>query len=93
MTRRRMPRITALLAGLALVLAAVVVGTSPAAAGEASALHVAAHQLAGPGASASADVADVQDEEEPITIDDLRQLVAQFEAAGEVTFAGARRLE
>ncbi len=30
---------------------------------------------------------------ESITVEDLRSLVAQFEATGEVTFAGARRME
>jgi hypothetical protein len=40
----------------------------------------------------SADVTDTQDNAEPITFDDLRQLVAQFEATGEVTFSGARRM-
>ena len=31
--------------------------------------------------------------EAPVSFDDLRAQVAQFEAGGEVTFAGARRLE
>ena len=39
-----------------------------------------------------ADVTDVQRDAEPITFDDIRQLVAEFEATGEVTFSGARRL-
>ncbi len=64
-----------------LAVAAVVAATGPAAAGGAGAFHVAG----------SADLAAVQDES--ITVDDLRRLVAEFEATGEVTFAGARRLE
>ena len=39
-----------------------------------------------------ADVTDVQYDAEPITFDDLRQLLDEFEATGEVTFSGARRL-
>jgi hypothetical protein len=64
-----------------LAVAAVVAATGPAAASGAGAFHVAG----------STDVAAVQDES--ITVDDLRRLVAEFEATGEVTFAGARRLE
>jgi hypothetical protein len=45
-----------------------------------------------PAASASVEVAGVG-YQQLITVDDLRDLVAQLEAAGEVTFAGARRLE
>ncbi|MPZ93814.1 MAG: AAA family ATPase [Propionibacteriales bacterium] len=35
----------------------------------------------------------VTTKEESITFDDMRQLIAQFEATGQVTFAGAGRLE
>jgi hypothetical protein len=46
----------------------------------------------GPAASASVEVAGVQ-YQQVVTVDDLRQLVAQLAAAGEVTLVGARRLE
>ena len=50
--------------------------------------------LAAPAAAVAPAVVDeVQDETAPITFDDVRLLIQQFEATGEVTFAGARRLE
>ncbi|MGH8825428.1 MAG: FIMAH domain-containing protein [Jiangellaceae bacterium] len=50
--------------------------------------------LAAPASAAEpAGVTAVQEEPEPITVDDIRLMIEQFEATGEVTFAGARRLE
>lgn len=48
--------------------------------------------------SAAADEGDstaivIADTDDTPTVDDIRSLVAQFEATGEVTFAGARRME
>ncbi|MGH7129736.1 MAG: FIMAH domain-containing protein [Planctomycetaceae bacterium] len=49
--------------------------------------------LAAPASAAEpAGVTAVQEEPEPITVDDIRLMIEQFEATGEVTFAGARRL-
>jgi hypothetical protein len=81
MNQRRISMIAA--PATALAVAVVVPATSPATASG------AAGGLNAPG---SADIMAVQDETEPISVDDLRQLVAQFEATGEVTFSGARRL-
>jgi hypothetical protein len=69
------------------------VGSGPAAAGEGDSLRAESGQhVEGAEESVGGDLAVVEDDD-PITVDDLRSLVAQFEATGEVTFAGARRLE
>jgi hypothetical protein len=92
MTRRTSPRIAGL-ASLVLAAATAVVGSGPAAAGEGDSLRAESGQhVEGAEESVGGDLAVVEDDD-PITVDDLRSLVAQFEATGEVTFAGARRLE
>lgn len=49
--------------------------------------------LAAPATAAEpAGVTEVQEEPEPITVEDIRLMIEQFEATGEVTFAGAGRL-
>jgi hypothetical protein len=93
MTRRTSPRVAGLLASLVLAAATAVVGTGPAAAGEGDSLRAESGQhVEGAEESVGGDLAFVEDDD-PITVEDLRSLVAQFEATGEVTFAGARRLE
>jgi hypothetical protein len=92
MTRRTSPRVAGL-ASLVLAAATAVVGSGPAAAGEGDSLRAESGQhVEGAEESVGGDLAVVEDDD-PITVDDLRSLVAQFEATGEVTFAGARRLE
>jgi hypothetical protein len=91
---RRTPKLAALLASLVLATATAVVGIGPAAAGEGDSLRAESGQHVDRAEeSVGSDVAVVEDEDDPITVDDLRSLVAQFEATGEVTFAGARRME
>jgi hypothetical protein len=90
---RRTPKVAALLASLVLAAATAVVGTGPAAAGERDSLRAeSGRHVDGAEKPESRDAAVVEDDD-PITVDDLRSLVAQFEATGEVTYAGARRME
>jgi hypothetical protein len=94
MRRRTAPNVAALLASLVLATATAVAGTGPATAGEGDSLRAASGQhVDGAEESVGSDVVVVEDEDDPITVDDLRSLVAQLEATGEVTFAGARRME
>lgn len=96
MTRRGTSRITSLGVSLILALATVVIGTGPAAAEQDTASDVPTSlrvtdlqpsMVAGPG-----DVDDVQDADEPITFDDLRQLVAQLYDDGQITRYGEYQL-
>lgn len=90
---RRTPKLAALLASLVLATATAVVSTGPATAGEDDSLRAESGQhVDGAGESVDGDLAVLEDDD-PITVDDLRSLVAQFEGTGEVTFAGARRME
>jgi hypothetical protein len=89
---RRTPKVAALLASLVFAAATAVVGTGPAAAGERDSLRAESGQhVDGAEEPESRDAAVIEDD--PITVDDLRSLVARFEATGEVTYAGARRME
>lgn len=56
----------------------------------ASAVVSAGPATAGESANSAGVAVEAND---PITVDDLHNLVAQFEGTGEVTFAGARRME
>lgn len=88
---RRPPKLAALLTSLVLAAATAVVGSGPAAAGEGGSLRAESGQhVEGAEESVGGDLAVVEDDDS-ITVDDLRSLVAQFEATGEVTYAGARR--
>lgn len=80
---------TAVLA-VTLGLTAGVLGAGPAAASQASTPQVVASQQAT--SSETTTCAHFGDLREPVTVGDLRQLVAQLEATGEVTFVGCRRL-
>lgn len=96
--RRRTAALVAGLAAIALIVTAAPVALAAPAAPLAG--DVAASDRPAPSSvsiepatdAEHTDVTDTQDGEESITVDDLRQLVTQFEAEGEVTFAGARRL-
>jgi len=74
-----MGRVRHMVAGLTAAMGAIAVGNAASAA--------PAHLIV-----ARAD-SDAQDPGAPLTFDDLRDLVTQFESSGEVSFAGARRLE
>jgi len=87
---RGTPKAAALLASVVLATSAVVVSAGPAAAGGGGSVS-AGHYAEGVGGSVNSGVEVVEDD--PITVDDLRSLVAQFEATGEVTFFGALRME
>jgi len=89
---RRTPKLAALLASLVLAAATAVVSAGPAAAREGDPLHEKPGHYVDTGESASGGVA-VAEDDDPVTVDDLRNLVAQFEATGEVTFFGALRME
>lgn len=90
---RRTPKLAALLVALVLAVATAVMSAGPAAADEGDSLRAEPGQhVDDTGASTSGGVA-VAEDDGPITVDDLRSLVAQFEATGEVIFAGARRME
>jgi hypothetical protein len=88
---RRTPKLAALLTSLVLAAATAVVSAGPAAARAGDPLHEKPGHYVDTGESASGGVAIGEDD--PVTVDDLRSLVAQFEATGEVTYAGARRME
>ena len=87
---RRTPKAAALFASVVLATSAVVVSAGPAAAGGGGSVS-AGYYAEGVGDSVNSGVEAVEDD--PITVDDLRSLVAQFEATGEVTFFGALRME
>ena len=87
---RGTPKAAALFASVVLATSAVVVSAGPAAAGGGGSVS-AGHHAEGVGDSVNSGVEVVEDD--PITVDDLRSLVAQFEATGEVTFFGALRME
>jgi hypothetical protein len=90
---RRTPKLAALLTSLVLAAATAVLSAGPAAAGEGDSLRAEPGQhVDATGESASGGVA-VAEDDDPVTVDDLRNLVAQFEATGEVTFFGALRME
>jgi hypothetical protein len=94
MSRRTASNVAALLASLVLATATAVVGSGPAAAGDGDSLRAESGQhVDGAEESVGSDVVAVGEDDDPITVDDLRSLVAHFEATGEVTFAGARRME
>lgn len=89
---RRASTVAALLASLALAMASAVVSSGPAVAGAGDFLLVESGQPV-EGTEQSVGEPAVAEGDDPVTVDDLRSLVALFEATGEVTYAGARRME